>query len=157
MTPGGFKYDNVSIYSGSATVGPDGIPRMIYPGMCASSCAHGHMQPPTDCYKECPTGFTYALVVPANLSDPLYTVWQKPKYNPIVNATGLDPSSAWQTKQGEWRFLGNGRAEGTGCPGNATLETTPIYGSIDFVSWYKIGCTALPAGDCPTIFKRPAF
>eukprot|EP01052_Picozoa_sp_SAG31_P021455 SAG31_NODE_1660_length_7599_cov_3.194800_10_plen_117_part_00 len=61
-TAGGFKYDNVSIYSGSATVGPDGVPRMIYPGMCAGNCAHGHMAPPTDCYEQCKTGFTYGLV-----------------------------------------------------------------------------------------------
>eukprot|EP01052_Picozoa_sp_SAG31_P021454 SAG31_NODE_1660_length_7599_cov_3.194800_9_plen_211_part_00 len=77
--------------------------------------------------------------------------------NPIVNNTGLDPSSAWQTKHGEWRFIGNGRAEATGCPGNATTETTPIYGSMDLVSFYKIGCTALPAGDCPTLFPRPSL
>ena len=156
-TAGGFKYDNVSIYSGSATVGPGGIPRMVYPGMCAGNCAHGHMTPPTDCYPLCKTGFTYGLVVPANLSDPLYSVWKKPDYNPIVNSTGLDPSGAWQTASGEWRFVGNGRAEATGCPGNATTETTPIYGSKDFVSWYKVGCTTLPAGDCPTLFPRPAL
>ena len=84
-TAGGFKYDNVSIYSGSATVGPGGIPRMVYPGMCAGNCAHGHMTPPTDCYPLCKTGFTYGLVVPANLSDPLYSVWKKPDYNPIVS------------------------------------------------------------------------
>jgi sucrose-6-phosphate hydrolase SacC (GH32 family) len=156
VTAGGFKYDNVSIFSGSATVGSDGVPRMVYPGMCASACAHGHMHPPTDCYEECKTGFSYGLVVPANLSDPLYTEWTKTAVdNPIVNNTGLDPSSAWQTKSGEWRFVGNGRAEATGCPGNATLQTTPIYGSMDLVTFYKIGCTSLPAGDCPTLFPRP--
>ena len=74
-----------------------------------------------------------------------------------MNSTGLDPSGAWQTASGEWRFVGNGRAEATGCPGNATTETTPIYGSKDFVSWYKVGCTTLPAGDCPTLFPRPAL
>jgi len=113
------------------------------------------MTPPTDCTADCKTGFAYALVVPSNLSDPLYTNWTKPSYNPIVNNTGLDPSGAWLTAAKEFRFIGNGRAEATGCPGNATTETTSIYGSTDLVSFYKIGCTALPAGDCPTLFPLP--
>jgi hypothetical protein len=149
-------YDRSSIFSGSATVGTDGIPRLVYPGMCASGCAHGNMKPPrTDCTADCKTGFTYAVAVPSNLSDPLYTNWTKPSYNPVVNDTGLDPSSAWLTAAKEFRFVGNGRAEATGCPGNATTETTPLYGSRDLVSFYKIGCTALPAGDCPTLFPLP--
>jgi hypothetical protein len=28
---------------------------------------------------------------------------------------------------------------------------------MDFVNWYKIGCTTLPAGDCPTFFPLPKF
>ena len=33
----------------------------------------------------------------------------------------------------------------------------PLYGSMDFVHWYKIGCTTLMAGDCPTFFPLPAI
>ena len=32
-----------------------------------------------------------------------------------------------------------------------------MYGSKDFVNWYKIGCTTLMAGDCPTFFPLPAL
>ena len=30
-----------------------------------------------------------------------------------------------------------------------------MYGSLDFVSWYKIGISTLMAGDCPTFFRLP--
>jgi len=75
----------------------------------------------------------------------LQTEWTKPSYNPIVNGTGDDPSTAWLTADGEWRMIGN-----QGCDSGA-----PIYGSKDFVTWYKIGCTTLRLGDCPTFFPLP--
>ena len=50
-----------------------------------------------------------------------------------------------QTPSGEWRLIGN-----QGCSGGA-----PIYGSKDFIVWYKIGCTKLRLGDCPTFFPLP--
>ena len=96
------------------------------------------------------------MVVPTNESDPLYTQWSKEGtiggkrfQNPIVNATGDDPSTAWKTKDGEWRIVGN-----QGC---APEGGNPLYGSLDFVSWYKIGCTTLMAGDCPSFFPLPAL
>jgi hypothetical protein len=67
--------------------------------------------------------------------------------NPVVNNTGDDPSTAWQTKDGEWRIVGNQGCKPEG--GN------PLYGSRDFTSWYKIGCTTLMAGDWYT--PQPLF
>eukprot|EP01079_Euglenida_sp_SAG-EU17-18_P005775 gene5775-1028_t len=108
--------------------------------------------------------FTYDVAVPANESDPLYTEWTKPSpgphtlafmgpwlhhpvysYNPIVNGTGDDPSTAWKTPHGEWRIIGN---QGGG-------QGAPTYGSMDFVTWYKVGYTELRLGDCPTFFPLP--
>lgn len=34
----------------------------------------------------------------------MLTNWSKPAYNPIVEATERDPSTAWQTPAGEWRL-----------------------------------------------------
>jgi beta-fructofuranosidase len=125
-------YDAVAIYSGSTTI-VDGKPVIVYPGLCNR--------------KHCPHGSTYNVAVPADPSDPLYTNWTKPSHNPIVQATGDDPSTAWKTKDGEWRLIGN-QGGGAGAP---------IYGSMDFKSWYKIGFTTLRLGDCPTLFPLPAL
>ena len=32
-----------------------------------------------------------------------------------------------------------------------------MYGSMNFVEWYEIGCTTLMAGDCPTFFPLPSL
>ena len=48
---------------------------------------------------------------------------------------GDDPSTAWKTSDGEWRIIGN-----QGC---SPEGGNPLYGSMDFVSWYKIGCTTM--------------
>eukprot|EP00966_Prymnesium_polylepis_P203801 4721608-Prymnesium_polylepis.1 len=96
------------------------------------------------------------MAVPKNESDPLYTEWTKEGeiggkvfQNPVINGTGDDPSTAWQTKHGEWRIIGN-----QGC---APEGGNPLYGSMDFVSWYKIGCTTMMRGDCPTFFPLPSL
>ena len=74
------------------------------------------------------------VTVPENASDPLYTNWVKegPQMlgvvNPIVNGTGDDPTTAWQTKDKEWRMIGNQK-----CP---SAKGAPIYGSMDFKTWY---------------------
>ena len=141
-------YDNSAIFTGSTTI-VDGKPVIMYPGKCkglggGKGCNGGK------------GGFTYVLTVPTNPADPLYTNWSKEGEiggktfsNPVVNGTGDDPSTAWKTKDGEWRIIGN-----QGCkPENGN----PMYGSKDFVSWYKIGCTTLMAGDCPTFFPLPAL
>eukprot|EP00037_Helgoeca_nana_P013172 m.121009 g.121009 ORF g.121009 m.121009 type:complete len:666 (-) comp21872_c0_seq1:287-2284(-) len=135
-------YDAVAIFSGSTTI-VDGKPVIVYPGLCSGV--------------DCPTHFTYDVAIPADPSDPFYTNWTKPSYNPIVNGTGDDPSTAWQTPSGEWRLIGN-----QGCSAGDEGATTsgggaPIYGSLDFKTWYKVGCTTLLLGDCPTFFPLPSL
>lgn len=99
----------------------------------------------------------YVLVVPEDPTDKLYTNWSKtgsiggtPIANPVVNNTGDDPSTAWKLngdEHAEWRIIGNQACQPQG--GN------PVYGSKDFVNWYKVGCSTLMAGDCPTFFPLP--
>ena len=70
----------------------------------------GQPKPPCDprAQHACRSGAAYSQAVPSNRSDPLLKNWSKPEYNPIVNSTGDDPSTAWKTPYGEWRFIGNG-------------------------------------------------
>ncbi len=146
-------YDNGAIYTGSTTL-VDGKPVVMYPGRCQGNlgCNGGK------------GGFTYALAVPKNSSDPLYTEWSKagevggrPFTNPLLNETGDDPryvflydarqavrctpraafllpSSAWRTEFDEWRFIGNQRCTPAG---GAANSGSPMYGSFDFISWYR--------------------
>merc|ERR1711871_660359 len=69
---------------------------------------------------------------------------------------GDDPSTAWQTTHGEWRLIGNQQCSSINSEGN-TVSGAPLYGSMDFKKWYKIGCTQLKLGDCPTFFPLPAL
>ncbi len=103
-------YDSVAIYTGSATI-VNGVPTMVYPGLCTKAK-----------WADCATGTLLALAVPADHSgDPLLTNWSKPTFNPIVNNTQRDPSTAWQTAAGEWRL---------------TNYEGKIYGSDDFQTWW---------------------
>ena len=124
-------YDEHAIYTGSATV-VDGQVVQVYPGLCYGKFSD-----------YCP-GFTnLAIAVPADPTDPLQTNWSKDTYtvNPIVNNTGRDPSTAWQTPAGEWRL---------------TTFDTVIMGSMDFKSWYRIGKQpGFPVGECPSFFPLP--
>lgn len=73
----------------------------------------------------------------------LQTHWTKDTFttNPIVNNTGRDPSTAWQTPAGEWRL---------------TTFDTMIMGSMDFKTWYRIGKQpGFPVGECPSFFPLP--
>eukprot|EP01043_Picozoa_sp_COSAG02_P050347 COSAG02_NODE_5167_length_4576_cov_8.229171_1_plen_267_part_10 len=118
-------YDNIAIYSGSATI-VDGVPTQLYPGICS---VNAHAPSPA-----CSSGVNLAVAVPANRSDPLLQNWSKPSYNPVAdNVTAAppgsgsfscgDPSTAWRTSAGEWRIV--------------TRDTTnaSIFGSLDFKSW----------------------
>ena len=126
------KYDSVAIYTGSASI-VGGVPTMIYPGLCTK---HN--------WSSCDTGTLLALAVPADhAGDPLLTNWTKPSFNPIVNNTQRDPSSAWQTAAGEWRL---------------TNFEGKIYSSPDFVTWAAAdgGAALFSEAECPDFFPLPA-
>merc|ERR1719221_1677861 len=141
------QYDEVAIFTGSATI-VDGKPFLVYPGLCKQGGD----------FKGCITGSNYAQAVPADSSDPFYTNWTKDKApginiatNPIVNGTSDDPSTAWRTAHGEWRLIGNAKANGQKKDGVA-----PIFGASDFTGeWKLIGDTSFPAGECPSLFPLP--
>jgi len=83
------------------------------------------------------------IAIAADESDELSTNWTKEEYtvNPVVNATGRDPSTAWQTPAGEWQL---------------TTFDTQIFGSLDFKSWYRLGAQPNFAhGECPSFFPLP--
>ena len=137
-------FDRIALFTGSATI-VDGLPYMIYPGLC-------NRTEPLE-FAGCTTGYVYAQAVPANASDPLMRRWAKADAagvaqpiapNPIVNGTGDDPSSAWRTPFGEWRFVGveNG--------------ASPVYSARNFTGpWRKVGISNLPAGECQSLFELP--
>lgn len=143
-------YDNSATFTGSTTI-VDGKPVIMYPGVCTGDLGC-NVDGPHPNPKQPEKGFTWAMAVPSNESDPLYTNWSKTGSisgkafsNPILNSTGNDPSTAWKTEHSEWRVLGN-----MGCEDGA-----PIYGSMDFVEWYKVGCTTLRMGECQMFFPLP--
>ena len=142
-------FDAGATFTGSATI-VDGGPVILYPGLCRIDSA------------SCPTGDNYAVAVPANASDPLLVQWTKQGSiggrsvtNPVLNATGDDPSSAWRTVNGEWRLIGDQGGCGDGGANSSSTTGTPIFGSMNFREWYRIGCTTLSLGDCPTLFPLP--
>ena len=133
-------YDSRAIFTGSTTI-VDGVPTMVYPGLCTERAFPGCL------------GMDFAVAVPANRSgDPLLTNWTKPSYNPIVNGSGDDPTTAWRTAAGEWRMS---RKDGK------------IFYSDDFVSWKQAACVdvarCLPGGaffnvsECSDFFPMPRF
>eukprot|EP01043_Picozoa_sp_COSAG02_P037682 COSAG02_NODE_2846_length_7905_cov_14.993378_9_plen_652_part_01 len=143
-------YDDVALFSGSATI-VDGVPNLVYPGLCdiahpgcrASGSGTHHMD--------------YVAATPANLSDPLYTNWTKPSFNPMVNGSAGDPSTAWQTKHGgEWRFIGTATHEPT-TPGVIQNASAPIYAAPRFEGpWRLVGLQpGFHAGEMPTLFPLP--
>jgi beta-fructofuranosidase len=125
-------YDSVAIYTGSATV-VNGLPTLVYPGLCTK---HN--------WSSCDTGTLLAIAIPADHeNDPLLTNWTKPNYNPIVNNTQRDPSTAWQTAAGEWRL---------------TNYEGKVYSSSDFITWSAAsnGAVIFPVAECPDFFSLPA-
>ena len=143
-------YDDVALFSGSATI-VNGVPHLVYPGLCnpahpgchASGTGAHHMD--------------YVAAVPANLSDPLYTNWTKPSFNPMVNGSAGDPSAAWQTEHGgEWRFIGTATHEPT-TPGVIQNVSAPIYAGPRFEGpWKLVGLQpGFHAGEMPTLFPLP--
>ena len=107
------SYDTRAIFTGSTTI-VNGVPTMVYPGLCTERAFPG-----------C-EGYDFNVAVPANYSsDALLTHWEKPAYNPILNGTGDDPTTAWRTRAGEWRL---------------TRKDGKVFFSEDFVHWEQSAC-----------------
>ncbi len=68
---------------------------------------------------------------------------RRPAYNPIVEGVQRDPSTAWRTAAGEWRF---------------TNYEGKVYSSMDFKAWSVAGGGAalFPTAECPDFFPLPA-
>jgi len=123
-------YDESAIYTGSASV-VDGKVIQVYPGLCDTK------------NDDCPGGTNLCIAVPADPSDPLQTNWTKEGWatNPVVANIGRDPSTAWQTPDGEWLL---------------TTFDTMVFGSMDFKDWYRIGKhPGFQGGECPSFFELP--
>ena len=126
-------YDSSAIYTGSATI-VGGQVVQVYPGLCKKGV------------DGCPGGTNLCIAKPADPTDRLQTNWTKDAavtgaVNPIVNATGRDPTTAWQVPEtGEWRL--------------STFDTI-IYGSMDFKSWCVV--TARRRACCALLLAAPAL
>lgn len=128
----------------SATVVPGAAPDgkspgivNIYPGLCNKND-----------WAQCTSGTLLAMAVAADYAtDELLTNWSKPAFNPIVESTQRDPSSAWQTSAGEWRLR--------------TYDSM-VYGaasSADFLNgkFYTIGkSSSFRTCECPSFYPLPA-
>ncbi|KAH9536138.1 hypothetical protein CY35_17G091200 [Sphagnum magellanicum] len=87
-------YDRLGVWSGSATIGPDGVPFILYTGLRDNTGEQ-----------------LQNMAVPADPSDPLLRKWIKVPQNPIATHPGnvgredfRDPSTAWQQSDGSWVF-----------------------------------------------------
>ena len=122
-------YDKGSVYTFSATI-VDGKPVLLYPGIAWPNSSLG------DCGQSC---FAHAVAVPADLTDKWLENWVKPAYNPVVKNTQRDPSTAWRTTKGEWRY---------------TLYTGEVYSSWDFITWTNVG-RVFGKNECPDFYPIP--
>eukprot|EP00035_Acanthoeca_spectabilis_P013115 m.238676 g.238676 ORF g.238676 m.238676 type:complete len:606 (-) comp15806_c0_seq22:242-2059(-) len=125
-------YDQEAVWTFSATI-VDGTPNLVYPGIAGKNTSLSPCGKSGGC-------FTHSIAVPANLSDPFLTDWTKPDFNPTLtnhmSIESRDPSTAWQTPDGEWRYM------------DAAAD---IYSSWDFRSFRNVGNLE----DCPDFFPLP--
>lgn len=87
------SYDGRGIFTGSVTI-VDGIPIATYPGEVYGGDKHAD---------------NWCEASPANLSDPLLTVWKKSPLNPLGNDTTMKTTggplgctAAWKEPSGNW-------------------------------------------------------
>ncbi|KAF8380477.1 hypothetical protein HHK36_027963 [Tetracentron sinense] len=109
-------YDINGVWSGSATLLPDGNIVMLYTGSTNESVQ------------------VQNLAYPANLSDPLLIDWVKYSGNPVLvppPGIGLkdyrDPTTAWYTPDRKWRVTIGSKVNTTG--------TSLVYQTEDFISY----------------------
>ena len=130
-------YDTRAIFTGSATI-VGGIPTLVYPGLCTERAFPG-----------C-EGYDFNIAVPSDHEgDPFLTTWTKASFNPILNGTGDDPTTAWRTRAGEWRM---------------TRKDGKVFFSSDFVHWAQSACVGDHCGphgeffndsECSDFFPLP--
>jgi hypothetical protein len=118
--------------SGSTTM-VNNVPTIVYPGLCSPKR-----------WPNCATGTLLAVALPEDYhGDPLLTNWTKPSYNPILNNTQRDPTTAWHVTSGggEWRM---------------TTYTGTVYTSRDFLRWRDPAAPPIfPTAECPDFFELP--
>lgn len=125
-------WDYTAVFSGSATF-VEGKLIILYPGLCVTKNETTCPNTPANA-----TGITINSATPVNTSDPFLTSWRKNSW-PLLNSTSSDPSTAWRTASGEWRF---------------TLEDTSVYASKDFSTWKPAsGVSGFWPSDCPDFFS----
>ncbi|XP_023908670.2 acid beta-fructofuranosidase isoform X1 [Quercus suber] len=112
-------YDINGVWTGSATVLPNGEVVMLYTGSTNESVQ------------------VQNLAYPANLSDPLLIDWVKHSDNPVllpppgINKNDFrDPTTAWYTSDGKWKFAIGSRVNTTGI--------TLVYHTKDFKSYERL-------------------
>ncbi|KAL9249363.1 Acid beta-fructofuranosidase-like protein [Drosera capensis] len=110
-------YDTNGVWTGSATLHPDGNISMLYTG-----CANDTTQ-------------VQNLAYPADLSDPLLLQWIKYPGNPVLLPPPSispqdfrDPTTAWQTSDRKWRMI-------IGSKVNQSTGISFLYETQDFKSF----------------------
>ncbi|KAJ8437806.1 hypothetical protein Cgig2_013725 [Carnegiea gigantea] len=109
-------YDANGVWTGSATILPDGGIMMLYTGSTNESVQ------------------VQNLAYPADLSDPLLLKWVKYPGNPVlVPPRGIgskdfrDPTTAWRTSEGKWRITIGSKINKTGI--------SLVYDTTDFINF----------------------
>ncbi|CAK8562778.1 unnamed protein product [Lathyrus sativus] len=111
-------YDNNGVWTGSATILPDGQVIMLYTGSTNESVQ------------------VQNLAYPADLNDPLLVDWIKYPSNPVlVPPQGIhpkdfrDPTTAWLTTEGKWRITIGSKINKTG--------VALVYDTVDFKTYQR--------------------
>lgn len=111
-------YDSNGVWTGSATILPDGQVIMLYTGSTNETVQ------------------VQNLAYPADLNDPLLVDWIKYPSNPVlVPPPGIlpkdfrDPTTAWLTSEGKWRITIGSKINKTG--------VALVYDTVDFKTYER--------------------
>ncbi|XVF51681.1 hypothetical protein PTKIN_Ptkin04bG0204100 [Pterospermum kingtungense] len=112
-------YDKNGVWTGSATILPDGKIVMLYTGSTTEAVQ------------------VQNLVYPADPSDPLLINWVKYPGNPVLvpppdidKKDFRDPTTAWLTSEGKWRITIGSKINKTGI--------ALVYDTKDFINYEKL-------------------